>query len=65
MVRLLIYNTWRLPLRLGLFRIASATRRRPWRGFTTFIWVVRLLMRLDELDEGPRDHLVVALLEVL
>ena len=60
-----MHNTWRPPLGLGLFRIASATRRRPWRGVTTFVWVVGLLVRLDELDEGPRDHSAVALLEVL
>jgi hypothetical protein len=64
MIGLLMHNARRPPLGLGLFRIASTSRSRSWRGLAAIVWMSHLLARLDELDEGLRDYAAVELLEV-
>lgn len=64
-VRLLVHNTRRPPLWLGLLWITSGTGSRARRGLASVVGVSNLLARLDELDEGLGNHAAVELLEVL
>lgn len=64
-IRLLVHNTGRPPLGLGLFGVTSGARGRSWWGLATVVGVSDLLARLDELDECLGYHAAVKLLEVL
>lgn len=65
MVRLLVLNTSRPPVRLGLLRVTLLTRRGTSRRLATVVGVLNLLAGLNELDKGFGDLATVDLLEVL
>lgn len=63
-VGLLVHDTWRPPLGLSLFWVASGTGSGSWWRLPSVVRVSDLLAGLNELDECLGDHTAVELLEV-